>query len=368
MTFLRPCGECGVPGIISEEYLWLDNGDIVQKRDQRDRIIFTESENLDPLFRGIEELIGSSIEHIVIGCVRRTYRTFCKLFLPGNVSEKVWNGQLDVRSIHESFIKLSVPMGVGRFASVDMRCEGDDDDFNTVSVSEPYSLLMCAACHCGAVEAILGRDQGIRYCEIGPDLYHLTAFPSPHPRELKGRLRMERYTHSKGDIELERCSNCGGPKGLSGYKWFLDRGIIVDQSSRRRMTIMGPNQIDPIFQELESELGETIPRVVVEAQRRFTRTGFYAMGDYADVDEFRTGLALRGLGNLKELEIKRSGLRMRLDNAVLHLMIVGMMQGIFDAALQVESSVDWELSDEGRLELEVKPMQLKHLVESPELS
>jgi hypothetical protein len=97
----------------------------------------------------------------------------------------------------------------------------------------------------------------------------------------------------------------------------------------------------------------------VEAQRRFTMNGFYTMGDYANVEEFRAGLALRGLGNLKELEIKRTGVRMRMDNAVLQLMIVGMMQGIFDAALKTDSTVDWEYSPDGRLELEIKPAMLK---------
>jgi hypothetical protein len=58
---------------------------------------------------------------------------------------------------------------------------------------------------------------------------------------------------------------------------------------------------------------------------------------------------------MTELSIKRSGLKMTLNNAVLHLLIVGMMQGIFDAALGVDSNVKWELSKEGNLEIEVSP-------------
>ncbi len=71
MKMLDTCEECGVPRVVTKEYLWLNNGDIVQKRDQRHRIIFSESENLDPLFHGIGDMIGSSVEHMVIACVRR---------------------------------------------------------------------------------------------------------------------------------------------------------------------------------------------------------------------------------------------------------------------------------------------------------
>jgi hypothetical protein len=340
---------------MTKEYIWLDNGDIVQARDQRDRIIFTECENLDPLFRGIEEIIGSPIEHIIIDCVRRTYRTHCGLFLPGNVEELVRSKQLDLRSLDDGLAAIAAPMGIGKYGFVDMRCEWDDNDFYTVSISEPNSLPMCVAAHCGAIEAIQARDQGVRYAEKAPGVFDITAFPSPHPEGLKGRLTIERYNHAQGDIELDRCATCGGPKSLSGYQWHFDRGIITSRASGRRMAIMGPNQIDPIFRELEMELGDEIPRVVVEAQRRFTRTGFYAMDDYANIDDFRAGLAMRGLGNIQELEIKRSGLRMRMDNVVLHLMLVGMMQGIFDAALDLDSTVDWEYSEDGTLELEVTP-------------
>jgi hypothetical protein len=345
--------------VISEEYLWLDNGDIVQKRDQRDRIIFSECENLDPLFAGIENILGTPIEHIIIDCIRRTYRSYCRLFLPSNVDEMVREKKLDARSLDDGLAKLAIPMGVGKFEFVDMRIEGDDDDFYTSSISEPNSLPMCAACHCGAMEAILGRDQGIEYTETAPDTYNLKAFPSPHPEALKGRMRIERYDHAAGGLELERCATCGGPVALSDNRWFLKRGVVVNRTTRRRMAVMGPNQIDPIFRELELELGETIPRVVVEAQRRFTKKGFYAMDDYADAAEFRKGLALRGLGNPKELEIKKTGLRMRLENAVLHLMLVGMMQGIFDAALDLDSTVDWEISHQGDLDIEVKPVALQ---------
>jgi hypothetical protein len=336
---------------VTNEYLWLNNGDIVQKRDQRHRIAFSESENFDPLFKGIGDMIGSSIEHMVISCVRRSLLGYLRAFLPADITEQVRKGNVDPKSIDDSFRELGAPMGSGVFEFVDMRYERDDDDFFTVSIAEPYSLPMCAAHHCGAMEAIFGYDHEVTYSEEAPGVYNLKAFPCKHPDELKGRMTLQYYEHSKGDIELERCGTCGGPKMLSVLQWQIDRGVIINEANNRRIAVMGPSQIEPIFNELEMELGETIPRVVVEAQRRFTKTGFYSMDDYKDVDEFREGLALRGIGNLQELKMSRQAVSMRVDNVVFPMMVVGMMQGIFDNAVGVNSVVDWQLSKLGDLEL-----------------
>jgi hypothetical protein len=355
MGMLDCCEECGVPLVIANEYMWRSHGDIVQKRDERDRIVLSESENMDPLFREIEQIVGVPIEHIIIACIRRTYRAYVSLFLPKNASELVKSGELDPESVDFSLRKLASAMGVGKFEFVDMRFEGDEEDFHTVSISEPYSLPMCVACHAGAFEAILGRDQGVRYEQTGPDTYNITAFAQKHLEELQGRMKLDRYAPRQGTIELERCPSCGCPKGLSNYRWDFERGVIISQSNNRRMTVMGPNQIDPIFRELELELGDAIPKIVVEAQKRFTKTGFYALDDYRNPEDFREGLALRGLGELKELNIKRTGLRMSMENVVLAPLLIGMMQGTFELALDCDSDVEWQLSDGGDLEIEVLP-------------
>ena len=355
MKTLDACEECGVPRVVTSEYIWLNNGDIVQKRDQRHRINLSESENFDPLFKLIGDSIGSSIEHIVIACVRRGFLSYLRVFLPVDINEQVRSGKADPRSIDDSFREFGPPMGSGVFEFVDMRYEQDQDDYFTVSVTEPYSLPMCAAHHCGAMEAIFGYDHEVTYSEEAPGVYYLRAFPCKHPDELKGRMIQEYYEHSKGDIELERCGTCGGPKLLSTYHWYLDRGVITEEVSKRRVAVMGPSELEPIFYELEVELGETIPGVVVEAQRRFAITGFYKMDDFSNTDEFRKGLALRGLGNLRELKISRRGLSMRMDNVALPLILVGMMQGVFDNAVGVNSVVDWQVSEQGDLEVEVTP-------------
>jgi hypothetical protein len=86
---LKLCSECGAPEMITGEHEWLNNGGIVQGRRRSHRMVFVETEILDPLFRGIAEIIGMSIEDIIIAAVRRSVRSYLKAFVPVAVSDKI---------------------------------------------------------------------------------------------------------------------------------------------------------------------------------------------------------------------------------------------------------------------------------------
>ena len=113
--------------------------------------------------------------------------------------------------------------------------------------------------------------------------------------------------------------------------------------------------MDPVFSALQDELGDTIPETVVEAQRRFVRTGFDFSDFMGSEDNFRAGLALRGLGNLQSFKMAGKGVRMELDNACLPLLLLGFVQGTFELAFNIESNIEWDLAEDGRLELELSP-------------
>jgi hypothetical protein len=68
----------------------------------------------------------------------------------------------------------------------------------------------------------------------------------------------------------------------------------------------------------------------------------------------RFQFAFRGLGSLGNLRIDGMGLDMILENTALALVVVGLMQGLFEVAFDVDSAVGWELSDEGQLTIEVR--------------
>jgi len=355
MQQIKLCPECKAPEQITRDHLWLNSGVIVHKANQATRLAFIECENLDPLFKGIGEIIGMPIDRMVIDIARRAAAIYLGNQIPPQVRDMIRKQELELEPIIDTMIVTSRLFGLGKYELVDIRSEGDEGDYNISRISEPFSLLICAGTIAGSRQALSGRPAAVSYKEVSPGVYNIKASAGEHSEELKERLHFKEYHHRDGDIELERCATCGGPKALSGFRWHLDRGVIINTHTTRRMALLGPANLDPIFNVLEEELGETIPRVVVEAQRRFVKTGFYSISDVSDEGDFRDQLALRGLGDLRDIKMGSKGLRMHIDNAAVHLMIVGLAQGFFEMAFDVDSQVEWELSEKGDLELEVTP-------------
>ncbi|MDY6796543.1 MAG: hypothetical protein SWK76_14885 [Actinomycetota bacterium] len=357
MPDIDKCPECRVPRQITSEHIWRNNGVIISKRDSTHRMVFFESDNLDHLYHGIAELIGMPIEHLVIDASRRSTQAYIDRLVPDDIKELMRQRDMEISLVIEAMFTTSRLMGYGRLSLVDVRYEGDKKDFVTVRLEKPYSLPLCYGNFSGTVEALIGGEPGIEYGEVSPGVYEAMVFSSEIPSELKKRLHWRGYLqkYKEGHIELERCGTCGGPRALSSFHWDLDMGVIRSTTTGKRMVITGPSMIDPVFEDLEQELGDSIPRVVVEAQKRFVKTGFFSVGEVDDEASLRSRLALRGLGNMVEVRMGRKGVRLVLENAALHLLGVGMAQGLYELAFNVESEVDWELSEDGVLHIEVNP-------------
>jgi len=340
---------------------WLNSGVIVHKGDPGLRMAFAECENLDPLFDGIAQLIGVPIERIVIDAERKGTRDYFNPIIPQEVKDMVRRRELSLDPIIDAMTLTTRINGLGRFELKDVSL----GEFIILISCDAYSVPLTLADIAGGCEAVMGDEYSkVTYKELSPHVYEMTTMPSGFPADLEGRLERKEYHLREGDVELERCSTCGGPIEYSNFNWDLEIGTIRNAATGRRMAIIHPSVLDPIFEELEKELGETVPRVVVEAQRRFTRTGFHSVEEISDEGPFRDQLALRGMGSLREFRMDPRGLHLRLDNACMHLVVLGMVQGLFELAFDKKSSVDWELSEEGDLQAEVTPLFTQFLSES----
>jgi hypothetical protein len=353
MAEIERCPECGVPLQTVNNHVWLTGGIIVQNNDREHRMVIMESDNLDPLFKGIEDIIGVPIERLVIETKRRATREYIDRLIPPEVKDMIQKHEMSVEPMIGALNVTSAVMGYGNTTLVGYRFESDDDDFVTERIVEPYSVPLWCGDLTGSTEAVTGMDNDVSYEMESADTVVVTTRPAEHPSQFQGRLDIKRYGFAQTGIELERCPGCGGPAALSAYGWHDERGVITSRETGRRVAMLGPAYQDVIFDELERELGETIPRVIVEAQRRFVKTGFYRVRELQDVESFRRQLALRGLGDLQQMELGERSLKTTLKNSALHLMIVGLMQGYFETATGFESEVEWEMGDDGTLSLEI---------------
>lgn len=351
MATLKSCRECGVPRRFASEHTWLDNGTIVQSKNPDHRMIFIELENINSTFRGVEEIIGVPIDRIIVEAKRRATFDFVDHMLPGVVKAVV--RLVGVKPVIRNVTALGRVMGYGKLELARMRRTHSEGDFVTIKASELYSLPLFSGDLAGSFNAIDRREVGITHEEVAPGEYEITAHLTPHPLELQERLKTKPYANKKGDVGLERCPGCGLPRALARYQWLPERGVILHRESGRRMVALGPATLDAIISELEKELGDTIPRVVVEAQRRFLRSGFYGVDEARSREDLRQALALRGLGNLVGLEWGEGSLRFHIENPCLNLVLVGLVQGIFELVTGREGRVEWEEREDGDLMVEV---------------
>jgi len=355
MQGVKTCQRCGVPEYIASEHLWHPSGFIVQRRDPRHIIIFIESENLEALFRGIEKILGMSIERIVVNTRRRAARAYMDRVIPEALKEQVRGSALEIGPVVQGMVGIGQVLGYGRFEVADYRMRGDDGDYILIRVEKPYSILLGCADPVAALEALVGREMGLSYREVSPEVYEIKAFPQSHPEEFKGRLTMRKYAYPEGDIRFRPCPQCGAPEELAGFAWDLDRGLIHNRRTGKRMVFFAPSVMEAVFGELERELGETIPEVVIEAQRRLTAAGLYGLDRENAQQDLREQLAIRGLGNLKELSLGERGLSLFMENAAVPLMVVGMAQGLYESLHGGTSRVEWSTGEGDSLSVEVKP-------------
>lgn len=351
MAGAKPCPECGTPLRMTREHEWLPDGTIVQRKDPDHRLVFLETGNINAAFSGVEETIGISIERIIVEAKRRATYDFIDHMLPGVVKAVV--RVVGIRPVIRNVIELGSVMGYGAMRLESIRRVHGKGDYVTIRVKDAYSLPLLCGDFAGTFNAVDRREVSMRHERVAPDEHAITGHISTRPLELQERLRLKDYTHKPGGILHERCRACRGPKALSEYRWHPEQGIILNKATGRRLALTGPASLDAIIDELEKELGEDVPEVIIETQRRFMQTGVYSLEEVASEELFRRHLAVRGLGNAREVEWGENNLHLRLENPCLHLIVAGMALGFYELATGREGKVEWELKGDGDLVVEV---------------
>jgi len=347
---VRRCPQCGVPKRITREYEWLDNGTIVEKRNPAYRMMFIENENITGVFEKIEDILGLSIEHIITASQRISAYDYADQMVPSFVKRHL---KFSIKPIAKRLTLMGRLMGFGDVELLSLRYKGDEGDYVKIGGENVFFLPAYNGIINGSMEAVSGHESSITYKETTPGYYEITARVSATPKELEERFQWPQYANKRGDLGLERCPSCGGLKALSDYEWRIGGGTIVNKANGRRMILLGPGESEAVFDELEKELGEEIPQVVIEAQRRFVKSGFYPLEMMQDEEDFREQLALRGLGNLKEVDWGKEKLLLRWENPCMHLLLIGLAQGLFELVSGQEGKVQWKVADDGDLTVEI---------------
>lgn len=331
------------------------------------RMVFFESETIDGVIRGIEELIGMPVGHIVIESRARETRRYMQRLIgeEGRFREAVEGDSnpeererimARARAISVSMMDIGRAYGYGD-GRLGRTWEAEDPyPWREELYIRPYSVYFAAADLLGTVEVFENREMWVEYEETEDGLFSFRAFPAAHPLELKERLqRRKKHAFKPGDIEYERCEVCAVPLEISRHNWDMEQGVITNPETGRRMALFGPLAMEAVFDDLEAELGEIIPETVIEAMRRYIRDAWSNEEWWRDAETFRRMIGVRGMGNMTRFEGRRSGLSLTIENSALHLMMVGTVQALVEMAYRVDrSQVEWSLADDGDLKISVR--------------
>ena len=374
MTEIEICRECGIPSQVGRDFRWHGNGVIALANSPRARMVLFESDLIDNLFKGIEELIGKPIEPIVIESRRRDTRWFIERNFPFEVRNYLVYFDRDKQKAGSPFRvamqdsmsrmrkDLNVRMtNVGRiFGYGDLILsekweKREDYPWRTQIIRRPYSVPLWVADILGAVEAFEGMDMQAKYEKIGDKTFRVDVSPGEHPIDLEDKLKRRRYTFKPGFIEYERCAGCEVPLDISRYSWDLEEGTVVDSDSKRRMALLGPLALEAVLHDLEAQHGESITQAAVEAQRRYVRGAVSGEEARKSGPGFKGLTALRGLGNIVDYEVDEKHSQVTIENSCLHLLMIGTTQALFELGMELErSTYDWDLSEDGDLTISIR--------------
>ena len=373
MSGLEICKSCGVPRMISTVFDWGDNGVISISYSPQGRMVFYESDNIDSIFRGVEELIGVPIEHIVIERKRRDTRKFMERVFAEQINKTVdilggdrpeKPSQMDPgkqQKILEMGVEanaqataIGMVYGYGDIRFCNLWEFWDTFPWRTQIIRDPYSVIFFSADMLATIEALEQRNMCVKYEKIDDDLYLLSTRPGEHPIELADRLKRKIYETKPGDVSYERCSECGVPRSVARCGWNLEDGTIIDPATSRRMAFFDPAAVDTVFEDLEMELGESLPEAIVEAQRRYGKLSMSADNWRRSGYDFKTWAAVRGLGNIAAFKADEKRLDLTLQNPSMNLAMVGMAVALYELAWGKESSShEWHQTDDGDLAISV---------------
>ncbi len=348
MSGAKRCPICRVPLEFSRENTWNSDGTITQTRNPDHRVIFYEAEGMKKLLSNLEALLGVPVDRIAIeGKRKSTYHYLEGMFSgPKLALIKAFLR----RKVYETISARGAILGYGHFELVDVKA----GKYIKVFGRNIYSLTLFS----GDLAAVFNRVEGLPaelHLEEKDGGYLITVTPGPEvEEEIASRLERVVVPRKPGNISYRLCPNCRVPEEIAGFVWDMEAGTITDPSTGRHMAVLGAEGIDSVFRELEAELGEEIPRSIVEAQRQYVMETLHRREVERSPDYLTRQIALRGMGNLVHFNLTREGVRAEVENAVPPLLVAGMIQGIFDLVSGGASTCDFQRGSDGTLQVEIK--------------
>lgn len=265
---------------------WTEDGIILSMPRGLRRLIMMEREHMAAIFRGIEERLGLSIDHIIIDAKRRDAKVYVQDVLPVFLGRLLRLAPLR-RFGYLAMVQQASLIGLGKVNLLDYRT-----DKRLVGRIHPvYYHALFAGDAFGAFESFEGGRAKIDCGFVGDKFFVVVEACSDALEE--DRLQLEDGTVVPARAAYERCPVCGIPVELGNLGWMPEEGKVIDRRTGEWLFIQGIGALNAVLRELEAELGEDIPDMVAELTwRYFSRLKEKHPQVFCDLDFMK----MRGIG------------------------------------------------------------------------
>jgi len=352
----RYCHRCKVPHILVAEHAWGSNGTIILSRDPAHRMVIIDNVALTNILDSISGRIGIPLDNIIVEAKRKSGKHFMDALLSG-VKGIVARNLISAKVYQQISKQVSI-LGLGHAELVSYKRHR----FLEGMATDAYNAPALTGDICGAFESV-ERCQAAALFEHreNGDIRIQISRADRQRSEYEDRFAYQPPPALPGDNIFELCPVCKAPLELGRqYDFDMDRGLIHEVKTGHRVVLTGAMTLNNLFGELEKEIGEEIPHLIMTIEKERVKEVIARKEKTLDFSEegyqrFMKTLRLRGMGNGRNVTMTGDHVEVRVDNPYYEPLVAGFLAGFYEVATGMPAVVEWTPANRGYTDVLLNP-------------
>jgi hypothetical protein len=320
---MKVCKVCQIPDIVGRDQIWNRDGTITITGDPRFRMGVLEVDLFRDIVARLETIVGPSIHNMFMEGKRKNARHYIDSLLKGPLGFLVRHTKAGGKKAYLKLLETSTGLGYGK---VDLEVYERKQKVGG-TIHDPYYTPLFMGDVRGAFESIERLPSKGTWDDLG-DRATLLVERAGDKDKLEERFLFKEKSRLDGEVTYEVCEECGLPKDLKQFEWQTESGKIMDNIMKKRVFIMGLNDINAVFMELEEAIGDIVPKSVSDANREFG-LNLVKDGQIKSYRELVKDMTIKGMGESDYREDKE-GKKFIYRNPFNRHYLVGRSLGVFE--------------------------------------
>lgn len=353
---LERCGFCTAPIYLRVAAAWNEDGTITGRYAPSTRVVQVYDSEINHILSGISERIGHDISTIVVEGERKAATQFNRDLMERwrGSTRAVLRSRLFYGPLNRLLLRAARNAGLGSGRLL----QSEYGERLELEFSSPFNVPILAGDMLGSFEVFFSRPAEVSW-EGDSRRARITISAgggASHVEEQ--RLKPVVSPTRPGTVSFDRCPKCGIPLDVTRrYRFDLKSGVANEVEGGRRVVTVIIDSLLSVFAELESELGEEIPRMIVDLESGYIKENTVPPAGPADahlVNELLGDLTVKGMGNPSGISVSPDGtLEVRIDNPFSGELLAGRVLGYYRVLWGDPARVEWTTDIEGSMVITV---------------